>query len=88
MDLAKFSNFLDQKKKELDEDLKSLEKNIFDLEGRYLDNTVLNGNVLKGWDNFLNNKGSRHTIIPIKRNKIMPLERLFSLSSMSSLASE
>lgn len=41
-----------ERKKEIDQELELLEKEIFEEERSYLTNTENRGNVLKGWKNF------------------------------------
>lgn len=47
------------KKLILENELKNLEKNIFDEEARYLEETGHIGNVIKGWEGFLTMKNSK-----------------------------
>ena len=39
-----------EKKQNLEIDLKTIEKQIYDLETKYLEETQSTGNILKGWD--------------------------------------
>lgn len=85
------------KKLTLDSDLRNLEKLIFDLETKYLEETAntgcssylnwLNlGNILKGWEGYLTIKNPKAATHPTRKTKIGMSERLFSLSSLTSPA--
>lgn len=70
-----------KKRKELRQELALLEKQIFDLETTYLDETREFGNIFTGWKAYL-------SADKVKSKKQITLEeRLFSLSSISSPAS-
>lgn len=66
---------------QLDERLVALEKQIYALEGTYLEETASGGNILRGWDGYLS-AAATHT--PGARVDLVPADRLFSLSSFSS----
>lgn len=66
---------------QLDERLVALEKQIYALEGTYLEETATGGNILRGWDGYLS-AAAAHT--PGARVELVPADRLFSLSSFSS----
>jgi chromatin modification-related protein EAF6 len=66
---------------QLDERLVALEKQIYALEGTYLEETSTGGNILRGWDGYLS-AAATHT--PGARVELVPADRLFSLSSFSS----
>ena len=70
-----------QRRKELRHELAQIEKQIFDLETSYLEETREFGNVFVGWDNYLNKEKQK------VRKVVGNDERLFSLSSMTSPAS-
>ncbi|GBG81286.1 hypothetical protein CBR_g31961 [Chara braunii] len=74
------------RKEKLEEELRNVEKQVYDLETTYLNDSSQCGNVLKGFDGFLSsNKTASNTKRP---RKFMPEDRLFSLSSMTSPAVE
>ena len=72
---------LQQRKERLDEELKQVEKQVYDLETTYLNDSSQYGNVLKGFEGFLSQ--TKNTSQKKARN-FKPEDRLFSLSSTSS----
>jgi hypothetical protein len=72
---------LSQHRTQLDERLVALEKQIYALEGTYLEETATGGNILRGWDGYLS-AAATHTAGA--RVELVPADRLFSLSSFSS----
>mmetsp|Transcript_86753 Transcript_86753/g.169749 ORF Transcript_86753/g.169749 Transcript_86753/m.169749 type:complete len:109 (+) Transcript_86753:87-413(+) len=75
------SALLQKRKKELRQELSQIEKQIYDLETTYLEETKEFGNIFTGWDAYLGAE-------KVKLRKIVLLEdRLFSLSSVTSPAS-
>lgn len=71
-----------KRRKELRKELSLIEKQIYDLETTYLDETREFGNVFSGWKPYL----SIEKVKP--RKAILNEERLFSLSSVTSPASK
>eukprot|EP01102_Stenamoeba_stenopodia_P022949 TRINITY_DN9754_c0_g1_i1.p1 TRINITY_DN9754_c0_g1~~TRINITY_DN9754_c0_g1_i1.p1 ORF type:complete len:217 (+),score=54.18 TRINITY_DN9754_c0_g1_i1:81-653(+) len=69
-----------EKKHSLERTLQNLERQIYALETSYLEDTLAVGNILKGWDGYLSNRSSNFT-----RKKFKESDRLFSLSSVTSL---
>eukprot|EP00300_Choanocystis_sp_HF-7_P001601 c11286_g1_i1.p1 GENE.c11286_g1_i1~~c11286_g1_i1.p1 ORF type:complete len:134 (+),score=22.16 c11286_g1_i1:59-460(+) len=76
-------SILEKRKREIDEELEKMERQIYDLEGAYLEETQHVGNVLRGWESFLS---SKPPLKPQKKPKIKDSDRLFSLSSVTSPA--
>lgn len=74
------------RKEMLEEELKSVEKQVYDLETSYLHDSALSGNVLKGFESFLTSSKGGHNLKRPK--KFQPEDRLFSLSSVTSPAVE
>lgn len=70
-----------KRQKELRHELALIERQIYDLETRYLEETRDIGNIFTGWDHV-------HSTEKSKVRKTVPIEeRLFSLSSSTSPAS-
>ncbi|KAG0598737.1 hypothetical protein M758_12G096900 [Ceratodon purpureus] len=75
-------NLLNARKEQLQEELRTVEKQLYDLETTYLHDSSQCGNVLKGFEGFLSSmKGSGNLKRP---RKFQPEDRLFSLSSVTS----
>ncbi|KYR01919.1 hypothetical protein DLAC_00708 [Tieghemostelium lacteum] len=68
---------LNNEKKSIDSKLISLEKQIYALEGRYLEETHHIGNVIRGWDSYISGSGA------LKKLRWRESDRLFSNSSSS-----
>ena len=75
-------NVANKRRKELRKELSLIEKQIYDLETTYLDETREFGNVFSGWKPFLSTEKVK------ARKTILNEERLFSLSSVTSPASK
>ncbi|XP_051118805.1 uncharacterized protein LOC127243016 [Andrographis paniculata] len=74
------------KRSRLHDELRSIEKQVYDMETSYLQDPSQCGNVLKGFEGFLSS--SKSTTL-LKRSRKFQLEdRLFSLSSVTSPAAE
>ncbi|RIA95043.1 histone acetyltransferase subunit NuA4-domain-containing protein [Glomus cerebriforme] len=67
------------RKKQVDKSLKTIENNIWNFEGSYLEETHSGGNLIRGFDSYL-----RPSTEKKKRIEITPEERLFSRSSVTS----
>ena len=74
-------SLLQKRRKELRTELSLIEKQIFDLESTYLEDTKEFGNIFTGWDSYLSKEKIK------LKTKITDEDRLFSLSSVTSPAS-
>ncbi|KAK9665760.1 hypothetical protein RND81_14G134100 [Saponaria officinalis] len=80
---AKLANLLSKREK-LQDELRNIEKQVYELETSYLQDSNHFGHVLKGFEGFLN---SSKTTSNVKRpRKFQPEDRVFSLSSITSPA--
>ncbi|KAK9280889.1 hypothetical protein L1049_003780 [Liquidambar formosana] len=70
----------------LHEELRNIEKQVYELETSYLQDPSQCGNVLKGFEGFLSS--SKNTTLLKRSRKFQPEDRLFSLSSVTSPAAE
>ncbi|CAK9150012.1 unnamed protein product [Ilex paraguariensis] len=74
------------KRAKLHDELRNIEKQVYDMETSYLQDPSQCGNVLKGFDGFLS--ASKSTTLLKRSRKFQPEDRLFSLSSITSPAAE
>ena len=81
LDLTK----LTEKKQALEEELARTEKQIYDLEADFLQETLKEGNILRGWEGYLGTQSSSGAIRRI--NRFREADRMFSGSSCTSGAS-
>ncbi|KAG8640194.1 hypothetical protein MANES_13G033700v8 [Manihot esculenta] len=72
------------KRAKLHEELRNIEKQVYDMETNYLQDPSQCGNVLKGFEGFLSS--SKNTALLKRSRKFQPEDRLFSLSSVTSPA--
>ncbi|KAJ4722714.1 Chromatin modification MEAF6-like protein [Melia azedarach] len=68
------------------EELRNIEKQVYELETSYLQDSSQFGNVLKGFEGFLSS--SKSTTNLKRPRKLLPEDRIFSLSSVTSPAAE
>ncbi|XP_048138727.1 chromatin modification-related protein MEAF6 isoform X3 [Rhodamnia argentea] len=74
------------KRAKLHEELRNIEKQVYEMETSYLQDPSQCGNVLKGFEGFLST--SKSTALLKRSRKFQPEDRLFSLSSVTSPAAE
>ncbi|EOY06039.1 Uncharacterized protein TCM_020888 [Theobroma cacao] len=74
------------KRDKLQDDLRNIEKQVYELETNYLQDSSHFGHVLKGFEGFLSS--SKNTANLKRYRKFQPEDRLFSLSSVTSPAIE
>ncbi|XP_019059482.1 PREDICTED: chromatin modification-related protein MEAF6-like [Tarenaya hassleriana] len=68
----------------LQDELRGIERQVYDMETSYLQDPSQCGNVLKGYEGFLSS--SKNTALLKRSRKFQPEDRLFSLSSVTSPA--
>ncbi|KAF7150235.1 hypothetical protein RHSIM_Rhsim02G0037300 [Rhododendron simsii] len=74
------------KRQKLQEELHTIEKQVYELETSYLQESSHFGNAFKGFDGLLS--ASRNTTNLKKSRKLQPEDRIFSLSSVTSPVAE
>ncbi|XP_010551690.1 PREDICTED: chromatin modification-related protein MEAF6 [Tarenaya hassleriana] len=74
------------KREKLQEELRSVEKQVYELETSYLQESSHFGNALKGYEGFLSS--SKSAASAKRSRKFQPEDRIFSLSSVTSPAAE
>ncbi|XP_059448947.1 chromatin modification-related protein eaf6 [Corylus avellana] len=74
------------RREKLQEELSNIEKQVFELETSYLQDSSNFGNALKGFEGFLSS--SKSTTNLKRSRKFQPEDRIFSLSSVTSPTAE
>ena len=89
VDDDKFNNEISLKLEEIEDDINKLNRSIYYLEGEYLGNTSLSGNIVKGWEQMfsskpkLSNNNQSHNFLN-KKIKVLTSERIFSQTDIKS----
>eukprot|EP00762_Andalucia_godoyi_P006719 ANDGO_06170.mRNA.1 Chromatin modification-related protein EAF6 len=73
---------LKQRKSELEEQVRHIENQIFNLEGGYLEETWAHGNASRGWEPYLVSK-SKGANPSVRRQRFKESDRIFSYSSIT-----
>merc|ERR1712070_191426 len=72
---------LQEQRMKLEQELMRTERQIYELEGEYLQETLKDGNALRGWDGYLGKQASSGAIRRI--NRYREADRMFSFSSVT-----
>ena len=80
----KFISLLNNKRNEVENQIKKIEKIIYDNETKYLETTASGGNIFRGWEHIFTSKSKfPHNLSSIKRPRISNNERIFSQTSVN-----
>ena len=82
--MSKEHKEIEEKVNAAENELRELEKFIYKLETNYFSDTIVEGNITKGWEPLLNLKSSKNNAYLSKKQtsrNILDKDRIFSLSS-------
>ncbi len=80
----KFISLLNNKRIEVENQLRKTDKIIYDNETKYLEATANGGNIFRGWEHIFTSKSKfPHNLNSIKRPRISNNERMFSQTSVN-----
>lgn len=74
---------IENKRTDLENYLKKIDKIVYDLETNYFENTQNCGNIIKGWEHYFCAKPKVNVGLSLKKTKFSVNERIFSLSSFN-----
>lgn len=76
-------NEIKAKRLELEQQLKKIERSIYEIEGKYIENSTVSGSILRGWDHIFTAKPKiSSTVVQTgKPKKCQQSDRLFSQTS-------